>query len=619
MCGIAGALRDLHPGMLAEIGARMAGSVRHRGPDRQAAWVGEGVVLAHARLSIIDLSDAGAQPMVSPCGRHVIAFNGEIYNFRELRGAMEADGETFRGHSDTEVLLRLLSRRGVEGLRQLDGIFAFAHWDIRARALTLVRDRFGAKPLYYSHQGDDLWFGSEVKALVAGDCPSFHPRLARLAEFMHYGTVGGSATMYDEVSRVPPGHALRFRRGAEPELLCYWRPEDVAPAALDDADAAREVRVRLEAAVRRQLVSDVPIGIFLSGGVDSSAIAAFAARHHPGRLRTYSVGFDFDRGVNELPRARRTAEGLGADHRELHVSSADLPAVIEALVGHHDEPFSDAANIPLYLLCRELRGSLKVVLQGDGGDEFFGGYRRHALFSRIRRWSWASRLALLSGPLLPPRHRRMAAALAAWDDGERMGRLLTEESDRPSPLRVLSPGLRSLAASQDPYANYRALDRRFAHLDPAQRMLFTDTQAVLTDTFLEKVDKSTMAWGIEARVPFLDSALTELALSLPAGQKVRAGRKKHLLRAALRGVVPDEVLDGPKTGFGVPYGHWLAGSLRDYARGVLLEEAAGPDPWLDAAAVGNLMDEVRDRRRGAFLAWKCLQLALWRRQAHLAR
>ena len=617
MCGIAGALRNLSPPELGRLGERMAQSLRHRGPDRQAAWIGAGVVLAHARLSIIDLSDAGSQPMVSPCGRHVIVFNGEIYNFQELRRELEAAGETFYGHSDTEILLRLIARRGWDCLRRLDGIFAFAHWDKQERGLTLVRDRFGAKPLYYSQQERELWFGSEIKALVAGGCSRFSPRLDRLAEFLHYGTVGGSATMYQEVQRVPPGHALRFVEGRDPEAICYWRPEDVSAVRMDAAEAALSVRNRLEAAVRRQLVADVPIGVFLSGGVDSSAIATFAARHHVGRLQTYSVGFDFDHGFNELPRARRTAEALGSDHHELQVSSGNLPETLEALIRHHDEPFSDAANIPLYLLCRELGGSPKVVLQGDGGDEFFGGYRRHALFSKIKRWTLAARCGQLVGALLPRRHRRMAAALGTWDEGERMARLLTEESDCPGPLRVLAPSLRVLAASQDPYANYRILNQRFAYLNPAQRMLFVDTQAILPDIFLEKVDKSTMAWGVEARVPFLDNALTELALSLPAAQKVSNGRKKHLLRTALRGIVPDEVLDGPKAGFGVPYGHWLTHGLRDFANGVMLEEANRANPWLDAAAVRRLMDDVRDGRGGAFLAWKCLQLALWRRQAHL--
>lgn len=619
MCGIAGALRGLPLRELGQVGADMASSLRHRGPDRQAAWVDDGVVLAHARLSIIDLSEAGSQPMVSPCGRYVIVFNGEIYNFRDLRRELELMGESFRGHSDTEVLLRLISRHGLDCLRKLDGIFAFALWDKRHQVLLLVRDRFGAKPLYYSRRGTELWFGSEVKALVAGGCPRFHPRISRLFEFLHYGTVGNSATMYEEVERVPPGHAIRFNQDQEPEAICYWRPEDVGVRSLDDSEAAAEVRDRLEAAVKRQLVSDVPIGVFLSGGIDSSAITAFATRHSPGRLRTYSVGFDFDHGVNELPRARRTASAFETEHHELKVSAGNLPGVIEALIHHHDEPFSDAANIPLYLLCRELRGSPKVVLQGDGGDEFFGGYRRHALLSRLNSWAWAARCAFLFAPLFPRRHRRMIAALGSWDEGERMARLLTEESDHPTPLRVLTPELRVLTARQDPYATYSALNRRFAYLPPAQRMLFTDTQAILPDVFLDKVDKSTMASGIEARVPFLDNALTELALSLPAHQKVRAGQKKYLLRRALRGILPNEVLDGPKTGFGVPYGHWLSTTLRNYALSVLLDEANRRDPWLDAGAVNRLMDDVRDGKGGGFLAWKCLQLALWRRQAHLVK
>ena len=610
MCGIAGILGNLPEHELGRRASAMAASLRHRGPDRQATWVGRGVALAHARLSIIDLSDAGNQPMVSPCGRHVLAFNGEIYNYRELRAPLEASGVAFRGHSDTEVLLHLLAREGADCLRRLNGIFAFAHWDTERGELTLVRDRFGAKPLYWSEAGGVARFGSETKALAAAGL-RLEPAAENLAEYLYYGAVGRSATMHAGVRRVPPGHRAVLRAGASPQVEPYWRPEDVRPLRLRDDEAAARVRDSLEAAVRRQLVADVPVGVFLSGGVDSSALAAFAARHYQGRLRTYSVGFDFDRGVNELPRARRTAAHLGADHHEVHVAAGNLPEVIESLARHHDEPFGDAADIPLYLLCRQLGGQPKVVLQGDGGDEFFGGYRRHALFSRIRRWSAAARLTAPLHPLLPARLRRMAEALAARG-GRRMALLLTEETVAADPLRVLSPAMRELARAQDPFAGYEALDRRFAHLDPAQRMLVADTQAVLPDVFLEKVDKSTMAWGIEARVPFLDNDLTELALGLPAAQKVPAGRQKHLLRAALRGIVPAEVLDGPKVGFGVPYGHWIAGDLHGYVRDRVMAEAARPDAWLSLDAMERLLDQVRRRQGGHLLLWKCLQLAIWR-------
>jgi asparagine synthase (glutamine-hydrolysing) len=333
MCGIAGILGDLPELELGRRAAAMAGSLRHRGPDRQSTWVDHGVALAHARLSIIDLSEAGNQPMVSPCGRHVLVFNGEIYNYRELRASLESAGTAFRGHSDTEVLLHLLAKEGLECLRRLNGIFAFAHWNGERRELTLARDRFGAKPLYWSVAGGLLRFGSETKALVAAGL-RLSASTDHLSEYLYYGAVGRSATMHQGVRRVPPGYSVVFRGADAPREAAYWRPEDVRPLHVSDSEATGRVRASLESAVRRQLVADVPVGVFLSGGVDSSALAAFAARHYAGKLRTYSVGFDFDRGVNELPRARRTAAHLGTEHQEVHVAAGNLPEVIEALARH---------------------------------------------------------------------------------------------------------------------------------------------------------------------------------------------------------------------------------------------------------------------------------------------
>lgn len=618
MCGIAGILSSDPRLIRREVGLAMAGAIRHRGPDRQDAWVGERVVLSHARLSILDLSDAGNQPMVSPSGRHVIVFNGEIYNHRELRAELEAEGETFAGHSDTEVLLRLFERDGNRCLHRLNGIFAFAVWDTREQVLTLARDRFGTKPLYYRREGGDLWFGSEIKAIRAVGGPKLALRRDGLPEFLHYGVVSDDTTLFDSVRRVSPGGWLAFspRHGLAASGE-YWRPEHIGDSRLTLDEAVLRTRATLEQAVRRQLMADVPLGVFLSGGIDSTSVATFAVRHYPGRLRTYSVGFDYDQGVNELPRAGRTAKWLGTKHHELHIRADGLPAVIEDLVRHHDEPFAEGANIPLYLLCRELSGSVKVVLQGDGGDEFFAGYRRYALLERGRLLRRLCQALLLARVPLSARHRRMAEALAEPDDGLRMALLMSLETRRPDPLRVLAPALRAEVAAVDPYARYRELNRRYAHLDPVQRMMVSDTQALLPDLYLEKVDKPTMAFGIEARVPFLDHDLVDLALSLPSSMKVRGGSKKFLLRRALRGIIPDEVLDGPKTGFGVPYVAWIRGPLHAYARETILSAASGPDAWLDEVEVTGLLDGLRDRGTDGFLLWKCLNLAVWKRQNNL--
>lgn len=618
MCGIAGILGQ--PPHLAgrETGLKMAHAIRHRGPDRQDAWAGEGILLAHARLSILDLSEAGNQPMSSPSGRHVIVFNGEIYNHADLRAELESAGETFVGHSDTEVLLRIFEKEGVGCLGRLNGIFALAVWDKISRRLTLARDRFGVKPLYVRRANGVLWFASEPKAIFAAGGPPPTLREEALPEFLSYGVVSDNRTLFSDVDRTQPGGWATYdSAGTLVDSGLFWSPEVVGGHALPLDEAVQMVRSAIERAVSRQLMADVPVGIFLSGGIDSTAVATYATRHYPGRLRTYSVGFDYDQGINELPRASRTAKWLGSEHHEIHVTSEGLPGVIEDLVRLHDEPFSEGANIPLYLLCRQLGGSTKVVLQGDGGDEMFAGYRRYALLGRGEPLRLACRALLATGIPLPSRHLRMAEALADTDDGMRMALLMSLERRRPEPTRVLEATLRQRVANHDPYFRHKDLNGRFGHLDPVQRMMYADTQALLPDLYLEKVDKPTMAFGIEARVPFLDNDLVDLAMSLPSSMKVRGNAKKYLLRKALRGVIPDEVLDGAKTGFGVPYVAWIKGPLHDYARDAILSAATGPAPWLDEKVVTSMLDGLRDRGTDGFLLWKCLNLAIWKRQHSL--
>ena len=551
---------------------RMVRTLSRRGPDAEGIHLGEGVALGHRRLSILDLSETGAQPMSLQAPHVTITYNGEIYNFRELRRSLQAEGRVFRGRSDTEVILHAYAAWGLNGLRRLEGIFAFALWDEAARQLLLMRDRFGVKPLFYSRNGRSIAFGSEIKAVLAAGAVDRTIDPQALAEYFWYGNAFEDRTLYQAVRAVPPGHWMIVQDGAA-QIAPWWRVEEWLQSrrafqSVDEASVA--VREALDNAVSRQLVSDVPVGIFLSGGVDSSAIAASAARASTQRLSSYSVGFDFDRGVNELPKARRVATLLDLDHHELRVSATDLQEVLLDLVRAHDEPFADAANIPLFLLARALRGTVKVVLQGDGGDEMFAGYRRYSMLRHAHMWQalpkFLSNVARATLGRRGERFARMSNATGASDPAMRMALLLTLETLHDPPIGVLQPDVRrELESASDPFLAYRRCAERFSARDPVQQMLLTDITLQLPAQFLAKVDRATMAQSIEARVPLLDERVTEIAVGMPTAYKVRGGQKKIVLREAMRGRLPDDVLDGPKTGFGVPYEHWLRSSLYDFA------------------------------------------------------
>jgi asparagine synthase (glutamine-hydrolysing) len=596
----------------------MTHAIAHRGPDARGTFVGDGIALGHARLSVIDLSSTGAQPMT--VGTTTVVYNGESYNFGELRRALQAEGRTFRGASDTEVLLNAYEAWGLDGLARLEGIFAFALWDAARQRLVLMRDRLGIKPLFYARRGESLAFGSEIKAVLAGlDCDRGIDDQA-FAEYLWYGNAFEDRTIYTEVRALQPGHRLVIESGRL-RIEPWWRIEDWlarAPAIADAREAAAAVRDSVDAAVARQLVSDVPVGIFLSGGVDSSSIAASAVASGA-RLSSYAVGFDYERGVQELPKARRVAQLLGLDHHELHVGGGSLEEVIDALVRSHDEPFADAANIPLYLLCQKLKGAVKVVLQGDGGDEMFAGYRRYAILRNANAWKmWPHALEPLLRAIpgnVSARLARLGAAAGHDDAALRMALLLTVETLHDPPTAMLMPDARRrLEAGTDAFGAFRRCATRFASGDAVQQMLLTDISLQLPSQFLAKVDRATMAHGIEARVPLLDEKVAALAVGLPTAFKVRGAEKKIVLRAAMRGRLPDDILDGPKTGFGVPYEAWLRTALHGFAQDAILDDRFVDRFSLDRPRLVTALGEHRAGRRDrGFLLWKLLQLALWSR------
>ena len=614
MCGIGGVYK---PGgaVAPELLHRMVDSLRHRGPDDSGIFASGGVGLAHTRLKVIDLSPLGRQPMLSEDGQVALAYNGEVFNFRRLRTTLSRAGHNFRGQSDTEVVLRAYLQWGVDSFARLEGMFAFALWDGRERRLHLVRDRFGIKPLYIRHAQGEITFGSEIKTILAAGDVSAPADFGGLHEFLYYGTALGERTTFHGIGKLLPGHALAVD---ERSMRCepYSPIPDPAPVEDDFETAVETVRGLVGQAVRSHLASDVPVGVFLSGGVDSSAITAFASEHYDGRLRTFTAAFDVDQSSDESA-ARRVAEQFGTEHHEVHIGAAGVGDVMERLVQCHDAPFGDPANIALYHLSRQVGSDATVILQGDGGDEMFGGYRRHALMSHLPWWRLLSRRTTRLHSLLAHFSREEAAevvldALTESDMGMLMARLLASESPDRSPTRVFSADARARLFGVDPFSWHRHQHNQFMGYDLTRRLIALDASITLPDLFFEKVDKPAMHHGIEVRVPMVDGRLAEYAMKLPSAYRVRGREKKVVLRAALRGLVPDATLDRPKTGLAVPIGKWLRTSLGDYAKSVLLDPATRRLGMFDEGAVQHcLKQHYEGRENNGRLIYKLLQIALW--------
>lgn len=622
MCGIAGFINmSARQGEPVEL-EKALDSIAHRGPDDQGIFRTEKVGLGHRRLSVIDLSPSGHQPMATVDGSHVIVFNGEIYNYKELRNELKQSGVCFRGASDTEVLLNAMKTWGESALARLNGIFSFAIFDSQDMTLTLARDRFGVKPLYYRSSEGVLYFGSEIKAILHMCKEQFYICPQAFHEFLYYGNTLGCSTMFEGIKKLEAGQFLRISK-AGIEKKHFWSiSKDVRPyeGEIIEHEVFAETRWHLENAVKRQLVSDVPVGLFLSGGIDSSAIATFASRNYNRNLITYSAGFDFDNGHNELEVAARTAKVLNTEHREIFIRGGDLWETIKSLVKHHDEPFSDAANIPLYLMSREIRHECKVILQGDGGDELFGGYSRYPILSRSDALSWILPIMkMFNNPLLPQVHRakidRFHGVFSERDYGRRFGKLLTLEVEgRESPEGYLTDSVRRYLQNSNPFRRYEYFADAFAATESVvQKMLWTDMAVILPDQFLEKVDKSTMANGVEVRVPFLDNDLASFAMSLPAWLKVKRGCPKYVLKKSLKGIVSDEVLNGGKKGFGVPYQNWIKGPLKEPMLDVLSDSRIRDLEIFQPNAIKRAIDlHLSGGADKGFLLWKLMNFCIWR-------
>jgi asparagine synthase (glutamine-hydrolysing) len=626
MCGIAGQVRAGGGPVAEDLIARMCAAQEHRGPDSRGTHVSAGIGLGIRRLRVIDLA-TGDQPVYNEDGSVVVVLNGEIYNYGELRRQLRKAGHKLTTKGDTEVIAHLYEEHGVECVSRLQGMFCFALWDARRRRLLLARDRVGKKPLFYSLRDGALSFASELGALTADPDVPREVDCEAVDAYLAYGYVPGPMSIYRGVRKLPPAHRLVYQEGAVTSER-YWRLDYSAKRPVGDvAELHQEIRACLRAAVARRMVADVPLGAFLSGGVDSAAVVAAMAEQSSEPVKTFSIGFAGE--ADELPRARLIAERFSTDHHEL-VVEPNAVELLPKLVRHYGEPFGDHSALPCFYLAEMARSHVTVALNGDGGDESFGGYQRYTsnllaaqlerLPAPLRRTiaAWGSRAAGGSGG---SGRRSRALRFAGRLAGERHGRYLDQVSVFGSTERrtLYTPEFARLTAGADADEVLLQPWREASGTELLDQLLEVDATVYLPGDLLAKIDIATMAFSLEARSPLLDPELMQLAASIPAKHKAHGVQRKIALRGALRGRLPDATLDGPKRGFELPVARWLRTDLAPFMREVLLDRESANRDWTRPEAVATLIDQhlagTADHGRKL---WSLLVLELWGGQKNRA-
>jgi asparagine synthase (glutamine-hydrolysing) len=640
MCGIAGFWQNKKAsGPPEDILTRMGDALKHRGPDDSGIFYeASGVGFVHRRLSIVDLSPAGHQPMTSASGRYTIVFNGEVYNFEEIKAELGA-GYAWRGHSDTEVMLEAIDRWGLDqALKRFVGMFAFALWDRQEQELSLVRDRLGIKPLYYGRVNGDFVFGSELKAIAA--YPGFEGRINRdaLALYMRYSYVPAPHCIYYGLHKLQQGCILALKQGeSEPRLRCFWSAIEIAQSGVEariagsDAEVIQELESKLSRAIQLRMIADVPLGAFLSGGIDSSTVVALMQAQSSRPIKTFTIGFH-EKDYNEAVHARRIAEHLGTEHTELYVTAQEALNVVPLLSEMYDEPFADVSQIPTYLVSQLARGSVTVSLSGDGGDELFAGYQRY--FRTMAIWGWQKRVPaqlrhVISQVMqsaspetidsayqrfrpLMPRSQQLSAV---GDKVHKLAPMLNSSGPESVYLKTVSHWTDPtdvVLGSREPDNFGRFFKTTESLPSFEERMMLTDLVNYLPDDILTKVDRASMAVSLEARVPILDHRVVEFAWKLPMRFKIRNGSSKWILRQVLYKHVPAALVERPKMGFGVPIDHWLRGPLRSWAEDLLSEESLNRQGLFNVDAVRTkLKEHLSGSRNWQYLLWDVLIFQSW--------
>ncbi len=643
MCGIAGFLMEsgrvngYAPEKLIE---KMTNILAHRGPDNAGTWCDDvsGVYFGHRRLSILDLSTAGKQPMESACGRYVITYNGEVYNFQDIKKKLEAEFDfSFKTHTDTEVILEACAKWGVDNaVNELIGMFAFSLWDRHERKLSLVRDRIGIKPLYWQFTSGRIAFASELKALRV--MPDWKPEVDKhaLGSYLRHAYVPAPATIYSDVFKLPPGNILTWKAGESPEINQYWDPLALASMneqvhhSISDNEAIDQLDNLLGDAVQRRMISDVPFGAMLSGGIDSSVVTALMQKHSDRPVKTFSIGFN-ESDYNEAMYASEVAKHLGTEHTELYVESKHSLDVIEKIPTMYDEPFADASQIPTFLISKLIKNHVTVALSGDGGDELFAGYTRY---------QWAGKCATVA-KYLPAQLRSYVVSVIKHYPPQQWNQLLKNipEKIRPNHVGDKLYKIASILPLNNEQDIYKRLvsqwpdpnsvmnngyemetvlsNEKLNNLIPkyVSRMQYMDLVTYLPDDILVKVDRASMAVGLEVRVPLLDHRVVEFTWSQPFNRKMRNGQGKWLLRQLLYRYVPQKLVDRPKMGFGVPIDQWLRGPLKDWAHDLLSVERLRNGGLFNVDVVQKCLQEhMSGSRNHQYRLWVILMYQAWQDQ-----